>query len=239
MASNASQHLPPPARLPVVFGPSLIATLVIGMVIAALLPFDFYIAKITNLPLVRGALVGATVLAGAVCAQRAGLRLEGHGRRPVLLGVAMAVLVAGYVVLLDCFLFRNLLSEGYAQIFAAPLQKRLIYFMLRAFNENILYRLFAFSLLAYAVTLLGARRSVSLLLIGVAMVVVQIANIGVNTEPLTPERMTFAIIGYEGLRYIVPGVIWAVLFWRNGFLVAEIASVGCHLVIQPALGVLL
>lgn len=239
MATSTSQHLPSPARLPVVFRPPLIATLVIGMAIAALLPFDFYIAKITNLPLVRGALVGAMIVAGTACAQRAGLRLEGHGRRPVLLGVAMAVLVAGYVVLLDCFVFRHLLSDDYAQIFAAPLPKRLTYFMLRAFNENILYRLFAFSLLAYAITLLGARKSVSLALIGFAMVVVQIVNIGANVGPPTPERMTFAIVGYEGLHYIVPGVIWAVLFWRNGFLVAEIASVGCHLVIQPALGTLL
>lgn len=238
-----SQQLSSPARKqrwPFTFSRAMLATMAIGMVIGAILPFDFYMSLVTDLPLVQAAMVGIMVVVGTGCARRAGLRLEGHGTpQPLLLGVAMAVLVACYVIMLDCFLFRHLLSDNYAQIFAAPLRDRLAYFMLRAFNENILYRLFGFSLLAYGVTLLGARKSISLVLTGFAMLAVQLINIGANLGPVTPERLTATILSYEALRYIVPGVIWAILFWRNGFVVAEIASVGCHLIIQPVFGALL
>ena len=37
----------------------------------------------------------------------------------------------------------------------------------------------------------------------------------------------------------VPGVIWGYLYWRPGFVAAEIASVGTHPFLQPALGILL
>jgi hypothetical protein len=40
-------------------------------------------------------------------------------------------------------------------------------------------------------------------------------------------------------RPIVPGVIWGYLYWRHGFVAAEIASVGMHPFLQPALGILL
>lgn len=44
---------------------------------------------------------------------------------------------------------------------------------------------------------------------------------------------------YDLLRYVVPGVLWAWLFWRFGFVTAEVASVGCHIFLQPGFGILL
>jgi hypothetical protein len=44
---------------------------------------------------------------------------------------------------------------------------------------------------------------------------------------------------YYVFRGVVPGVVWAALFWRFGFMAAEIGSVGCHLFLQPMLGALL
>ena len=84
-------------------------------------------------------------LIGAFCADRVGLRLEGHGTRsPVLVGLAAAIAAAAYVAAIDGLLFRNTLPAAYVDLFETEsLGDRLIYFMLRAFNENVIYRLFA------------------------------------------------------------------------------------------------
>ena len=71
------------------------------------------------------------------------------------------------------------------------------------------------------------------------MVATQALNIGMNVTAFLPGPISPLVLTYEALRYVVPGVIWAWLFWRFGFLTAEIASVGCHLFLQPALGILL
>ena len=70
------------------------------------------------------------------------------------------------------------------------------------------------------------------------MIAAQALNIGVNVVLISDQALTPAILTYDALRYIVPGVIWACLFWRYGFFVAEVASVGCHIFLQPALGYL-
>jgi hypothetical protein len=50
--------------------------------------------------------------------------------------------------------------------------------------------------------------------------------------------MTPVLMAYDCLRYIAPGVLWALLFRRFGFATAEVASVGCHVLIQPAFSLL-
>jgi hypothetical protein len=40
-------------------------------------------------------------------------------------------------------------------------------------------------------------------------------------------------------RYVAPGVVWAWLYWRHGFVTAEVASVTCHLFLQPPFGMLI
>ena len=179
----------------------------------------------------------------AGCADRVGLRLEAHGaRHPLLVGIAAAVAVAAYIVAIDGVLFRAALPATYVQFFETMgLRDRLVYFMLRAFNENVIYRLFVFSTLFYLISRLKGvpAEALSPVPIWCAIVAAQILNIGMNVAALSPDPFTFATAFYDAIRYVAPGVLWGWLYWRFGFLTAEVASVGCHIFLQPALGVLL
>lgn len=224
------------------FNPALSAIMLISMSIAVVAPFDIaFTAATFGSSVLRAVLIAVLAMTGAFCARRAGLRLEGHGAQsPLLIGMLMAVIVAAYVVAIDCFLFRHLLSADYVQFLQSPLPSRLIYFMLRAFNENVIYRLFVFSSLAYLVfRARGSEGVTAAALIFVAMVVTQLINIGMNVVATSSQPLSLLTLAYDGLRYVVPGVLWAWLFWRFGFATAEVASVGCHIFLQPALGILL
>lgn len=225
-------------------GAPLVAIVIIGMAISALAPFDAAFAAATfGLVIPRVALIAVLALIGAFCSDRVGMRLEGHRTRwPMWTGVAAAIGVAIYVAAIDGVFFRSMLAPSYLQLFeTVSLRDRLLYFMLRAFNENLIYRLFVFSSLCYLIsriTGVNARR-VHPGLIWCAMVAAQMLNIAINVAALSPDPLSSGTLLYDLLRYVVPGVIWAWLYWRFGFLTAEVASVGCHVVLQPALGVLL
>jgi hypothetical protein len=226
------------------FSPALVAILLIGMTIAAIAPFDVaFDAATFGSPVGRIGLIAALALIGAFCADRVGLRLEAQGAgRPVLIGIAAAVAVAVYVVAIDGSLFRATLPASYVQFFEATgLRDRLAYFMLRAFNENVIYRLFVFSTLFYLIARVKGvpAKELSQAPVWSAIVATQILNIGMNVAALSPDPLTFATALYDAVRYVAPGVLWGWLYWRFGFLTAEIASVGCHIFLQPALGVLL
>ena len=99
------------------------------------------------------------------------LYLAGRGKSTTL-GVAV------YVVLIDAWLFRAVVPRSYIEFFHThDLRQRLIYYMLRAFNENVLYRLFAFSTLGYVLALMSKRRTISFV---ISMVVAQVVNVGIN-----------------------------------------------------------
>ncbi len=160
----------------------------------------------------------------------------------MLIGIAAAVVVAAYVAAIDGRLFRASLPASYIQYFEATgLRDRLIYFMLRAFNENVIYRLFVFSTLFYLILAVKGRPAKELPAAAVwcAIVAAQILNIGMNVAALSPDPLTPATASYDAVRYVAPRVLWGWLYWRFGFLTAEVASVGCHIFLQPALGVLL
>ena len=218
------------------FSPALVAIVLTSATIAVLSPFDIAFAAVTfGSPLLRAVMMAAMALVGAFCAQRVGLRLDGHGARyPVLIGVAMAALMAAYVIAMDAFLFRHLLPADYIEFLESPLSDRLAYFMLRAFNENVIYRLFVFSTLVYLARPCGAAP----LLLFAAMVAAQLINIGINVVAASAEALSFLVLAYDALRYVAPGVLWAWLFCRFGFVIAEVASVGCHIFLQPAFSIL-
>jgi len=216
--------------------------LTVSLVIAAIAPFDVgFVAVTFGSPVLRVMLMAALVMIGAWSASQVGLRLIASARS-ALIGAIGAILVAGYVVCIDCYLFRSVVPESYAQFFEQmPLGERFAYFMLRAFNENVIYRLFVFATalcLLSKLTRVGAREMAPIAILAV-MVATQALNIGMNVTAFLPGPISPLVLTYEALRYVVPGVIWAWLFWRFGFLTAEIASVGCHLFLQPALGILL
>ncbi len=41
------------------------------------------------------------------------------------------------------------------------------------------------------------------------------------------RRQRHRHLAYDAARHIMPGVVWALLYWRYGFVAAEIASVTC------------
>jgi hypothetical protein len=212
--------------------------LVIGGTIAAMAPFDVVFSAATGQSApARVVLFCFLALLGSLAGHRIGLRIRPeHSGRSVGLGLAFALIVAVWVAGTD-FLFRSILPVAYVDFIHQPLGLRLAYFMLRAFNENVFYRLFLFSVLAWGMTRIWpdrpAGRPASAAMWS-AMVVAQMANIGLNVCLFDPPGSVAGIV-YDGLRYIVPGVCWAWLYRRSGFATAEVASVSCHIFLQPLL----
>lgn len=221
--------------------PPLTIVLLISAAIAWVAPFDVAFAAATfGSPWLRAGLMALIALVGASFASKLDLKLSWNGGRQLaLLGIAAAIATALYVVAIDCWLFRKILQTDYINFMHSSLQGRLIYFMTRAFNENVLYRLFVFTGLTYAVCLAKGRKAITPTVLFIAMAVSQSVNIGLNVVALSHEQLSASLLAYDALRYIVPGMFWAWLFWRFGFMTAEVASVGCHLFLQPMIGVLL
>jgi hypothetical protein len=107
--------------------------------------------------------------------------------------------------------------------------------MMRAWNENIIYRLTVMSVLAWIIGFVwrgdGGRPAAGAFVL--AAVIAQVINISINVS----EASSCMMLVYDVLRYIVPGVLWGYLYWRHGFATAEIASVGTHPFLQPLLGI--
>src|SRR5207247_1883409 len=114
---------------------------------------------------------------------------------------------------------------------------RLAYFMLRAFNESILYRLFLSSVLVWALGRFWRDRS------GhpangaywLGMILAQAINIAINVTFVAGWSTTPALLVHDGLRYVVPGIVWGYLYFRHGFASHEVAAVGTHIYFQPLL----
>ncbi len=205
-------------------------------VIAVIAPFDVLFLPLTfGSPLLRAGLMAVLAIVGGIAAKACGLRLEGHGAKlPLLIGLGAALAVAAYVFVLDVVLLRPMLSADYVAYLHVPLGERMTGYMLRAFNENLLYRLFLFPVIALAAQRVLRRDDISPRLLIAAMVASQVINIAANAVLPSPEPIALARLGYDAIRYVAPGVLWAVLFRRYGFATAEVASVGCHVFLQPA-----
>jgi hypothetical protein len=226
------------------FWVSAAAIVVIGAAIAALAPFDRAFDHATfGAPIVRaGALVLIAVI-GLLFAMRLGAPIESRGlKHPIVTPLLIAAAMAVYVTVLDLWVFRAVLDPGYlAFISNASLPDRLLYFMLRAFNESILYRLFLSTALAWALGLIWRGRD------GrpangaywVAIVVAQAVNIAINVTFETGSPPTPALLLYDGLRFVLPGVVWGYLYFHNGFAPDEIAAVGTHVFFQPLISLAL
>jgi hypothetical protein len=221
-----------------------VVVVAIGCAIADVAPFDRGFAYLTSgSELDRVCLFAAIGSAGLFFAGRCGLRLKGSGLRfPILAPVTVAVLVALYVTVLDCFVFRAMLPRGYVeQIGALPLGPRLLYFMLRTWNENIIYRLFMMSGLSWLIGFVwktGDGRPAAGAFIAAAFLA-QVINLCINVIFQLPTPVTPLTLVYDLVRFVFPGALWGYLYWRHGFATAEIASVGTHPFLQPLLGALI
>src|SRR5579859_6620800 len=209
---------------------NLLGVLGIGCVISAIEPFDVIFASVTaGSAAWRIVLCAILVIVGARAAAISGLRIEGHGARyPALIGVAGAAFVAFYCVALDRFVFRSVLPSYYEEFLRQPLSARLTYFLLRSFVENIFYRLFLFSALLALLTALRFRSGCAIF---AAMVASQCVNIWCNVASF--EQLTGLVLLYDAFRYVAPGLLWAEIYRRYGFVTNEVAAVGCHVFLQP------
>jgi hypothetical protein len=217
---SAAISLPRVSLAPVSIG-------LIAVAIACVGPFDSAVGAVTMGHVApRVAIILAMITVGIFSAGQTGLCLKG----PIAIGFVFGAVVAGYVCLTDGLLFRHGLPANYVGYFhTLPLGERMTYYFMRAFQENIVYRLFLFSVVIYALTRLR-NGPVSLGWAVAAMIGVQVLNVWINVAPMT---------GYDVIRYVVPGSLWAWLYWRFGFVTAEVGHVSCHAFLQPILGVLI
>jgi hypothetical protein len=230
-------------HVPAAAGPRIdaIAIVVVGCLIAAIAPFDLGFAYLTaGSASARVCLLFAIATAGFFFAERSGLRLRASDLRfPILTPVIVALLVALYVTIIDCFVFRALLPQSYVELFyTVPIGQRLVVFMLRAWNENIIYRLFAMSVFSWLFGLVwknGDGRPTPGAF-AAAAILAQTINIYVNVTSQLAAPVTPVILAYDLVRYVFPGILWGYLYRRHGFATAEIASVGTHPFLQPSLG---
>jgi hypothetical protein len=216
-------------------------TLAFGALFAAIAPFNPAFAFLTG----GSSLARVTVIlilgsVGILCARQTGLRIESTGlRRPFLTLLAIAAGVALEIVIVDCVLFRSMLRPDYVALFRNQgLGFRTCFFMLAAYVENIEYRLFLMSALVWVIGSLwrGSDGRPANGAFWTAMTLAQVVNIAVNVVPQAAGPITPLVLAYDGLRYLFPGVVWGYLYWRHGFVAAEIASVGTHPFLQPQLG---
>jgi hypothetical protein len=198
-------------------------------------PFDLVFGAATlGIPALRAGLIVALALIGIVAGRQIGLVIEPRDvKRPVLEPIGWAAAVAVGCALSDVIL-RGVLHGSYLHLMTTvPLASRIGVYMLRAFNENILYRLFLGSVLIWLIGRVwkGAdgRPAVGAYWAGFALS--QAANIWINVTALAP--LTPLGLLHDGLRYFAPGMVWSWLYWRRGFQSNEIASTGVHLFFQP------
>ncbi len=230
-----------PERRPATLDPLILVGLSMAAVIAWFQPFDLLFAGATfDQPALRASGIVALALAGGWVGRRVGLGVEPHGRGgsvvfPVLVATGVAVGCAA----MDRLFSASLHPAYRAVIMEQPLALRTLGYMLRAFNENILYRLFLGSCLVWTFGQVwkdgqGAP-AVGAVWCGFALS--QAINVWVNVTALAP--LSAAGLAHDGLRYFAPGMVWSWLYWKRGFRANEIASTSVHLVFQPLVGVLL
>ena len=221
--------------------PLILIGLSVAAVIAWFQPFDLLFAAATfGHPALRAGGIVTLALVGGWVGRRVGLGVQPDGRGgAVLFPVLVATGVAVGCAAMDR-LFSATLHPGYrAVIMEQPLALRTLGYMLRAFNENILYRLFLGSCLVWMFGRVwkdgeGAP-AVGAVWCGFALS--QAINVWVNVTALAP--LSAAGLTHDALRYFAPGMIWSWLYWKRGFQANEIASTSVHLVFQPLVGVLL
>jgi hypothetical protein len=223
------------------FGGPRAVILAVGAIIAIIAPFDTaFDALSLGSPILRPVLLLALGAIGLVLAARIGAGVEPRGlTHPVLSPLLLAAAVAVYVAIMDAFIFRAELSPDYVTLIARHgLLDRFGYFMLRAFNESILYRLFLSSVLVWLLGRFwqGENGMPANGAYWLGMTLAQAVNIGINVTFATGFATTPELIAHDILRYVVPGVVWGYLYFRHGFIAHEIAAVGTHLYLQPLLG---
>lgn len=214
--------------------PILLLLSIIGScALAYVIPFDVLFARATmNHPAERAIAMLFFWIAGLWLRRANGLSLPIVDLpRPVLTIALIAAGVAIWCIVLDAVVFRAILPPGYHALEQEPLSIRLMYFCSRAFNENVLYRLFLGSLFAWVLRAAFRRPELAFTLSMTGMLGAQLLNVGANMAGIGFSLETTV---WLLLRFVAPGVLWAWLYVRHGFVANEAAAVGVHCFLQPA-----
>lgn len=221
-------------------GPSLgtVCGLTLAAAIAWFQPFDrIFAASTFGEPPIRAGLIVVLALAGAQAARDLGLQIT-PSRRPASFGATL--LLGGAVGLLCVGLdlaFRARLGAGYVHgLVDTPLALRVAVFLAHVFNEEVLYRLFLGSVLAWAFARhrVGPARTWA---IWCGFCLAQAVNVAVNVLSRTATGPVD--LGYDALRFYAPGLVWSWLYVRRGFLAAVVGHMGAQLVFQALIGLAL
>ncbi len=220
--------------------PANFACLTLGCVIAAVLPFDRGFIFLTGgYWYARVALLAVFALVGIALAPRLGTGVAMHDlRHPIVTTILIAIGVAIVLTFVDVELFRQVLPADYADsIQRTSTVDRLVHYMLRAFNEGIMYRLFLGTVLACLLGLFwrSAEGRPSGAAIMIAMVLAQTINTTLNLWLVPHTPLTLMMITYGAVRSIIPGALWGYLYWRYGLFTNDAAQMGTHLFFQPLL----
>jgi hypothetical protein len=213
----------------------LVAGMILAGAIAWFAPFDLAFGAATlGSPALRAAAIIALALIGIVVGRGIGLGVEPRAlKRPISLPLAVAAAVAVACWAAD-WAFRAEVPASYTALMTrVPLGLRITLFMLRAFNENIMYRLFLGSILVRLIGLAWRSRAgqpaAGAFWLGFALS--QMANVWINVTSLAP--VTPLAVLHDTVRYVAPGMVWSWLYWRHGFQSNEIACTTVHLFFQP------
>jgi hypothetical protein len=217
-------------------------TLAIGAAIAAVVGVDAFLDLVSGGHAWRRAVL-FLVLApiGLLCARHADLRLlPAAGKFNIAIPIATGFAVAVGVTIIDAIIFRSVIPDPYvAAITKQPVVLRIFYFVSRSFNEEVFNRLVLMSAIAWALGLFWkdaagrTRDGAYWTAIIVAQVLAIILNViaSYSFANFTPMFVLYAIV-----RFVLPGVIWGLIYWRCGLVTAQIAHMSTHVFLQPMLG---
>ena len=216
----------------------VVAGLGLAASIAWLAPFDpAFDAMTLGAPALRSVSIVAIALIGWGVSGKIGLGIEPRGlKRPILTPILAAAVVGVGCMLFDRLMQPALQGHYVRLISSTPLAVRITGYMLRAFNENIMYRLFLGSVLVWLIGRVWktpeGRPATGAYWTGFALS--HALNIWINVTGLAP--LTPIALLHDILRYFMPGMVWSWLYWRHGFQSNEIASTSVHLFFQPLAG---
>lgn len=149
-------------------------------------------------------------------------------RKAISAVIACIAGVTAFILLLDGVVFRGSLPLGYVRFFTQPLFPRVPLMMVLAATDEMKFRLVLMSVLFVLIS--AWRGKVAFGWAIAAIVLSQFVNssAAVFDDPL-----------YSILRYWAVGCVWGWLYWRHGWFAALIGHAATHLVLDPALLIIL
>jgi len=222
---------------PVVETRGAIPVLCAGAVIAIIAPWGLPLDGVmAHAPMLRVISLLFITIIGIGCAHRCGLYIAPQNNNCTLLpSVIAGAVMAGYLLLVDGFLFRSSLPKDYhAFIVGNSLFLRLLYFTLRSVAEVIVFQLAIGSTLVWLLARIwhDPRGRVIPAACFIGLMFAHLLNVYFNV-PIESGSLV-----YDVLRFFAPGLMWAFLYCRFGLVAVLIAHSSTHVFFQPLISLL-